>query len=46
MKAIVQYKYGSSDVLELQDIDKPEIGTTTCWYAFTRLAWIRASGTS
>src|SRR5207253_4989128 len=26
MKAIVQNKYGSSEVLELQDIDKPEIG--------------------
>ena len=26
MKAIVRYKYGSPDVLELGDIDKPEIG--------------------
>src|ERR687884_1439306 len=26
MKAIVRYKYGSPDVLELRDIDKPEIG--------------------
>jgi NADPH:quinone reductase-like Zn-dependent oxidoreductase len=26
MKAIVQDKYGSSEVLELRDIDKPEIG--------------------
>src|ERR687885_1710166 len=26
MKAIVRYKYGSSDLLELKDIDKPEIG--------------------
>ncbi len=26
MKAIAQDKYGSSDVLELKDIDKPEIG--------------------
>src|ERR671933_670141 len=26
MKAIVRYKYGSSDVLELRDIDKPGIG--------------------
>src|ERR687885_1195471 len=25
MKAIVRYKYGSSDLLELKDIDKPEI---------------------
>src|ERR671938_1611077 len=25
MKAIVRYKYGSPDVLELRDIDKPEI---------------------
>jgi hypothetical protein len=26
MKAIVPDKYGSSEVLELRDIDKPEIG--------------------
>src|ERR687885_717183 len=26
MKAIVRYEYGSSDLLELKDIDKPEIG--------------------
>ena len=26
MKAIVRYKYGSPDVLELRDIDKPKIG--------------------
>ena len=26
MKAIVRYKYGSPDVLELRDIDKPRIG--------------------
>src|ERR687886_752504 len=26
MKAIVRYEYGSPDVLELRDIDKPEIG--------------------
>lgn len=26
MKAVVQDKYGSTDVLELRDIDKPEIG--------------------
>src|ERR687884_1390887 len=26
MKAIVRYKYGSPDVLERRDIDKPEIG--------------------
>src|SRR5918912_3575234 len=25
MKAIVRYKYGSPDLLELRDIDKPEI---------------------
>ena len=26
MKAIVQDEYGSPDVLELKDIDRPEIG--------------------
>src|SRR5918912_2481150 len=26
MKAIVQDQYGSTDVLQLQDIDKPEVG--------------------
>jgi NADPH:quinone reductase-like Zn-dependent oxidoreductase len=26
MKAIVQHKYGTTDVLELRDIDQPEIG--------------------
>jgi NADPH:quinone reductase-like Zn-dependent oxidoreductase len=26
MKAIVQDRYGSPDVLELRDIDKPEVG--------------------
>ena len=26
MRAIVQYAYGSADVLELGDIDRPEIG--------------------
>jgi NADPH:quinone reductase-like Zn-dependent oxidoreductase len=26
MKAIVQDTYGSADVLELRDIDRPEIG--------------------
>lgn len=26
MKAIVQDRYGSPDVLELRDIDRPEIG--------------------
>jgi NADPH:quinone reductase-like Zn-dependent oxidoreductase len=26
MKAMVQDKYGSAEVLELRDIDKPEIG--------------------
>ena len=46
MKAIVRDTYGSADVLELRDIDKPVVGMTTCWYACTRLAWIGASGTS
>jgi hypothetical protein len=38
MKAIVRYKYGSPDVLELRDIDKPKIGDDEV------LARVRAAG--
>jgi NADPH:quinone reductase-like Zn-dependent oxidoreductase len=38
MKAIVQDEYGSSDVLELRDIDKPEIGDSEV------LVRVRAAG--
>ncbi len=46
MKAIVHHKYGSPDVLELRDIDKPGIGDDEVLETFTRPAWIGASGTS
>src|SRR5713226_8954412 len=38
MKAMVQDKYGSSEVLELRDIDKPEIGDSDV------LVRVRAAG--
>jgi NADPH:quinone reductase-like Zn-dependent oxidoreductase len=38
MKAIVRYKYGSPDVLELRDIDKPEIEDDEV------LVYVRAAG--
>jgi len=39
-KAVVQDMYGSAEVMQLRDIDKPEIGTT-CWFTFGPLASIR-----
>jgi hypothetical protein len=46
MKAIVQATYGTHDVLELTDIDKPQAKDDECSYAFTPPASIRASGIS
>jgi hypothetical protein len=46
MKAIVRDTYGSAGVLELRDIDKPEIADDEVLVAFTRPASIRAFGTS
>ena len=31
MKAIVQERFGPPDVLQLIDIDPPEVGPMTCW---------------
>jgi hypothetical protein len=46
MKAIVQDTYGTEDVLEYRDIDKPAPGTARCWCGCARPAWTGASGTS
>ena len=45
MKAIVQDKYGSPDVLRLEDIDKPVAKTMRCWFAFRQRPSISATGT-
>jgi len=44
MKAIVQDKYGSVDVLELRDVERPQPGTTSCSSVFMRGVSTRASG--
>ncbi len=36
MKAVVQVDYGSADVLESKEIDKPVALMTTCWCASMR----------
>jgi NADPH:quinone reductase-like Zn-dependent oxidoreductase len=46
MKAIVRDEYGSPDVLELRDIDKPEIEDEEVLVRVHRLAWVGTSGTS
>jgi NADPH:quinone reductase-like Zn-dependent oxidoreductase len=46
MKAIIQDTYGSPDVLELKDIERPEVGDDEVLYEFTRLPSIQMSGTS
>ena len=45
MKAIVQDRYGSADVLELRDIEDPVVGRTTCSSGSTRPAAARTCGT-
>ena len=45
MKAIVQDTYGETDVLELRDIDKPEIADDEVLVRI-RPAWTGASGIS
>jgi hypothetical protein len=46
MKAIVQDKYGSAEVLELRDIDKPEIGDGEVLARFGRQRSTRVTGRS
>ena len=46
MKAMVRDRYGSPDVLELTDIDKPELQTTRCFCAFMGLPLTPPTGTS
>ena len=45
MQAIVQDHYGSADVLQLQEIDKPAIGVDDVWSACMRLACTSVTGT-
>ena len=45
MKAVVQNTYGSAEVLEVRDIDKPAPTDDGCWCGCTRPAWIPVSGT-
>ena len=46
MKAIVQTRYGSPDVLQLKDVDKPSSKPMRCWYAFAPQQSISATGIS
>jgi len=46
MKAIVQDRYGSPNVLQCKDIDKPVVSDGEVWYAFTPRRSISATGTS
>ena len=36
MKAIVQDRYGTAEVLELEDVDEPKVAAATYWSASTR----------
>jgi hypothetical protein len=45
MKAIVQDRYGSSDVLKLAEIDEPSPGSNECSYACAQPPSTRATGT-
>lgn len=46
MKAIVQNRYGSADVLELREIDKPVAADDEVLVRFARLPSIQMCGTS
>jgi NADPH:quinone reductase-like Zn-dependent oxidoreductase len=46
MKAIVQVIYGSPDVLELKDIEKPEVGDDDVLLRVHAASVIQMSGTS
>jgi len=46
MKAIVRDSYGSADVHQVREDDKPRPRQARCWYTWVGRAWTGVSGTS
>jgi hypothetical protein len=44
MRAIVHDPYGSADLLELREIDRPPIGSRMSWFGYVPPGWTRACG--